>query len=115
MTTTSMELIKPLLSALAVVGTIGVAALAPAQDTSPPPPDSLSSGVASDPSADPAASPPPNSTPMLSGSSGAVGGDAGTIAPSAQSLGDPLNFQAHLFTGRFTYTVPIAVAPGRQG
>lgn len=38
-------------------------------------------------------------------------GVAGSSAPPSGSL----NFQADLFTGRFTYSVPIKVAPGRQG
>lgn len=38
------------------------------------------------------------------------------IVPSGIGVdGSTLNFQADLFTGRFTYSVPIMVAPGRQG
>jgi len=42
-------------------------------------------------------------------------GLSGTIAPGGQPIGNQFNFQADLFTGRFTYAVPIVVAPGRQG
>lgn len=39
----------------------------------------------------------------------------GSIAPGAEPFGPKLNYQTDLFTGRFTYAVPIAVAPARQG
>jgi len=38
-----------------------------------------------------------------------------TSAPSANPAGNVLNFQADLFTGRFSYSIPIVVAPARQG
>jgi len=41
--------------------------------------------------------------------------DSGIVNPGGSGGGSPLNFQADLFTGRFTYAVPIKVAPGRQG
>src|SRR2546430_13740262 len=36
-------------------------------------------------------------------------------ASAARSGNERLNFQADLFTGRFGYSYPIAVAPARQG
>jgi len=40
--------------------------------------------------------------------------NSGIVAPGSGG-GGALNFQADLYTGRFTYTVPIITAPGRQG
>jgi RHS repeat-associated protein len=39
----------------------------------------------------------------------------GVVPSGGGGGGDSLNFQADLFTGRFTYGIPIKVAPGRQG
>src|SRR4051812_18555430 len=39
----------------------------------------------------------------------------GTVAPDSGDKSGSLNFQTDLFSGRFTYTVPINVAPARQG
>src|SRR2546430_11622961 len=36
-------------------------------------------------------------------------------ASAARSGNERLNFQADLFTGRFAYSVPIVIAPARQG
>lgn len=45
---------------------------------------------------------------------GSPGGGAGTgVSPGADPAGGRFNFQADLFTGRFSYTVPIVVAPAR--
>jgi len=41
--------------------------------------------------------------------------ESGAEQPSSSSDSDTLNYQADLFTGRFTYSIPIKVAPGRQG
>src|SRR2546423_11703843 len=45
--------------------------------------------------------------------------DSGSGIDSSASAARPgnerLNFQADLFTGRFAYSVPIVVAPARQG
>ena len=41
--------------------------------------------------------------------------DTGVIGSAGGSAGGQLSFQADLFTGRFAYSVPIQVAPGRQG
>ena len=41
--------------------------------------------------------------------------DNGIAAPSSGAGDTAYNFQADLFTGRFTYSVPITVAPARQG
>ena len=67
----------------------------------------------------PGVTPPP--TPAASMSAGAsasaAGGGAaggGNVAGAA-GVSDILNFQTDLFTGRFTYSVPIVVAPARQG
>jgi RHS repeat-associated protein len=40
--------------------------------------------------------------------------NSGIMAPGSGD-GGVLSFQADLYTGRFTYTVPIVAAPGRQG
>src|SRR5690242_19321804 len=40
---------------------------------------------------------------------------SGVVAPSADPGSGQLNFQADIFSGRFGYTVPIVVAPARQG
>jgi RHS repeat-associated protein len=45
-----------------------------------------------------------------SGRAGTPGGDS-----SVPGANDLLAFQTDLFTGRFSYSVPIVVAPGRQG
>lgn len=39
----------------------------------------------------------------------------GMATPAPGADGNTYNYQADLFTGRFTYGVPITVAPGRQG
>lgn len=39
----------------------------------------------------------------------------GMAAPAPGVDGSTYNYQADLFTGRFTYGIPITVAPGRQG
>jgi len=41
--------------------------------------------------------------------------ESGVVAPTEGGGGGNMNFQADLFTGRFTYAVPIKAAPGRQG
>jgi len=45
------------------------------------------------------------------------GGDSGggSDVPGVAAGGSRMNFQADLFTGRFTYSLPIKVAPARQG
>jgi hypothetical protein len=60
----------------------------------------------------------PKETPEEGGvamSGGAGEGGGGGVSPGADPAGNRFNFQADLFTGRFAYTVPIIVAPGRQG
>ena len=47
------------------------------------------------------------------GGGGDIGGISGVPGVAADS--SRMNFQADLFTGRFAYSVPIAVAPARQG
>jgi len=41
--------------------------------------------------------------------------NSGIVPSSGGGGSDNLGFQADLFTGRFSYSVPIKVAPGRQG
>ena len=41
--------------------------------------------------------------------------DNGLMAPGSGAGGQSLDYQADLFSGRFTYSVPIRVPPGRQG
>ncbi len=55
--------------------------------------------------------------PGLTQSSGAVASSAGSPGSTigGQPISNPFNFQTDLITGRFTYSIPIAVAPGRQG
>lgn len=55
------------------------------------------------------------SNATTSSSSVDTSGDTGVISPGAGADGGTQNFQADLFTGRFTYAIPIMVAPGRQG
>ena len=43
------------------------------------------------------------------------GGGSGVVPSGGGDTAGALNFQADLFTGRFTYKIPIKVAPGRQG
>lgn len=43
------------------------------------------------------------------------GGNSGVVGAGASDGGGSLGFQADLFSGRFSYAVPIKVAPGRQG
>src|SRR5205085_6277351 len=40
-------------------------------------------------------------------------GDSGSVDPSPGD--NTLSFKADLFSGKFTYAVPIEVPPGRQG
>src|SRR5437868_4130927 len=42
-------------------------------------------------------------------------GVIGSVTPASTPDSTKLNFQPDLFTGRFGYSVPIVVAPGRQG
>lgn len=51
----------------------------------------------------------------MSASGGEAGSGAGGFGAAAGSPLSQFNYQADLFTGRFSYTVPIVVAPGRQG
>ena len=44
-----------------------------------------------------------------------LSGAFGVTPPTGSSGGDALNFQADLYTGRFSYSIPIKVVPGRQG
>lgn len=48
-------------------------------------------------------------------SSADTASDSGVSAAPTGLSSDNENFQADLFTGRFTYSVPIMVPPGRQG
>ena len=49
-------------------------------------------------------------------SSASTGGHyTGSGGPTGGGIPNQLNFQTDLITGRFTYSVPIVVAPGRQG
>ena len=60
---------------------------------------------------------PSSTSPSTSSSTDILTIDAanGNVPPGGGSPGDIFNFQADLFTGRFSYSVPIVVAPGRQG
>ena len=62
--------------------------------------------------------PPDKGGGQMAAMSGGTGGPgaAGTgSSTGAQPIANPFNFQTDLITGRFTYSIPIAVAPGRQG
>lgn len=50
----------------------------------------------------------------LPGQSADQSADTGTASPGG-APGESQNYQADLFTGRYTYSVPIKVAPARQG
>ena len=50
----------------------------------------------------------------MSGGGGSEAAAGGSSAGS-QAIANPFNFQTDLITGRFTYSIPIAVPPGRQG
>ena len=95
---------NPLLKAsLSLLLLLQAAAQEPTPDTQSP---------TTDPSSSQPSNPDAPAAPL--GSVGVNGGD-GTIPPGGTVPGDILNFQADLFTGRFTYRIPIAVAPARQG
>jgi len=51
---------------------------------------------------------------MSGGTGGSEAAGAGATT-GGQPIANPFNFQTDLMTGRFTYSVPIAVPPGRQG
>jgi RHS repeat-associated protein len=68
--------------------------------------------IIEDPPKDPE-EPPPAAAASSGGSAASLGLPGGNS--SVPGANDLLNFQTDLFTGRFSYSVPIVVAPGRQG
>ncbi|PYS44422.1 MAG: hypothetical protein DMG13_33870, partial [Acidobacteria bacterium] len=71
-----------------------------------------------DSAVDPSSVPPDSMTQSAASGSEATGTSAasGISGPGASSaVGNNLDFQADLFTGRFSYGIPIVAAPARQG
>src|SRR6185312_9813527 len=87
-----------------------------AQDTVSAPPSTDSPGISTDTEST-APTDTAGTTSAMAGASDSADSDgtSGVFPSGTGGSGNQLNFQADLFSGRFTYTVPIAVAPGRQG
>src|SRR6266542_786456 len=104
------------LSAILCVAVLLSHVPAPAQDpdgTAPPQPaDTSETPLPTDPNA--GVNRQATTQSALTGTGTAEAANTGSTT-GGQPIGNPFNFQTDLFTGRFSYSIPIVVAPGRQG